>query len=103
MPKTAARLWLQITGIRVERLQTITEDDAKAEGVERWIEERMRSKPEYYKIYYREPGDIDSHYCSTAQCSFETLWRSINGPESWDANPYVWVIEFKVISKTGKP
>lgn len=88
MPKTAARLWLQITGIRVERLQTITEADAKAEGAQLGTA--------YYK------ADPTQGY-SSHQVGFIDLWCKINGVESWAANPYVWVIEFKVISKTGKP
>jgi len=93
MPKAAARLWLQITGIRVERLQTITEADAKAEGVE-WS-----ARQGYVNYISNHPSDI----CKYAASSFTSLWLKINGRESWDANPYVWVIEFKVISKTGKP
>ena len=88
MPKAAARLWLQITGIRVERLQTITEADAKAEGAQLGTA--------YYK------ADPTQGY-SSHQVGFIDLWCKINGVESWAANPYVWVIEFKVISKTGKP
>lgn len=88
MPKAAARLWLQITGIRVERLQTITEADAKAEGAQMGTA--------YYKDNPRQ--GYSSH-----QVGFIDLWCKINGVESWVANPYVWVIEFKVISKTGKP
>jgi hypothetical protein len=41
-------------------------------------------------------------YSSTAKYSFETLWHYINGLESWNLNPWVWVISFEVISKTGK-
>jgi len=41
--------------------------------------------------------------CFTAKESFQTLWQSINEPESWEANPFVWVISFKVLSTTGKP
>jgi len=88
MPKAAARLWLQITGIRVERLQTITEADAKAEGAQLGTA--------YYK------ADPTQGY-SSHQVGFIDLWCKINGLESWQANPWVWVIEFEVISKTGKP
>lgn len=71
MPKWAARLWLEITEIRVERLQDISVTDCKAEGV---------------KIGGEEEGH-DFHYM--------ILWESINGPGSWDANPFVWAITFK--------
>jgi len=80
MPKAAARLWLQITGIRVERLQAITEADAKAEGV-KWTSRQG------YKNY----NDVEEANCfHFPSSSFKSLWHKINGPESWDANPYVW-------------
>jgi hypothetical protein len=102
MPKVAARIWLEVTDIRVERLHNITEEDAMAEGVERWVEERLKSKPTHYKVYHHEPGD-DSTYSTTAKMSFETLWQSLNGVESWTSNPWVWVVSFEVLSTTGNP
>lgn len=97
MPKEAARIWLEVKNVRAERLQDISEEDSKAEGVERWIEERMKSKPTHYKVYcdLENPND-PAMYSSSAKYSFETLWHLINGLESWEANPWVWVIEFKV-------
>jgi len=102
MPKAAARIWLEVTNVRAERLQDISEEDAKAEGVERWTEERMRSKPTHYKVYcdLYSPND-PAMYSSDAVHSFETLWHLIHGLESWEANPWVWVVEFKVLSTTG--
>lgn len=97
MPYYASRILLEITDVRVERLQDISEADAISEGVESWVEDRMKSRPTHYKIYYQtNPKDPDS-YSSTAKVSFETLWQSINGPESWNENPFVWVITFKKI------
>lgn len=98
MPKAACRIWLQITDIRVERLQNISEQDAIAEGVERWVEERLRSKPTHYKVYYYDDDD-DSTYSSSAITSYETLWQKINGKDSWNLNPWVWVIEFQKVEK----
>lgn len=98
MPKAACRIWLQITDIRVERLQNISEQDAIAEGVEKWIEERLRSKPTHYKVYYYDDDD-DSTYSSSAITSYETLWQKINGKDSWNLNPWVWVVEFQKIEK----
>lgn len=95
MPRAACRLVLEITDVRVERLQDISEQDAIAEGVESWTEERLRSRPTHYKIYYQDTPEDPSFYSSTAKVSFETLWQSIYSPESWDQNPWVWVIEFK--------
>jgi hypothetical protein len=75
MFRWASRITLEITGVRVERLQGISEADAIAEGVEccsGWIG------------HAGEPRRI---FCD--------LWKSINGPESWAANPWVWVVEFR--------
>jgi hypothetical protein len=98
MPKEACRIFLKIKSIRVENLQDITEEDAIAEGVESWIDDRLASKPTRYKVYYHEDGD-DSIYSSSAKISFETLWQSINGPASYYQNPWVWVIEFERIER----
>lgn len=72
MPRWASRILLEITGIRVERLQDISESDAMAEGC--------------FAL-----GDCEC----TAKRQYGELWESINGPGSWDANPWVWIIEFK--------
>lgn len=93
MPKEAARIWLQVTSIKVERLKDITEEDAKAEGVEK-IDESIFCWKHYGGKYAG---------CSNAKTSFQSLWQSINGDESWQANPWVWVVSFKVLSTTGKP
>lgn len=98
MPKAAARIWLQVVSIRPERLHDIREEDAIAEGVEFII---INNKPEYrhYEVKQRIAYCINP----VASYSFKTLWRSINGRDSWEANPWVWRIEFKVLSTTGKP
>lgn len=104
MPKSMCRIWLEVTNVRAERLQEISESDAIAEGVESWVEERMKSRPTHYKVYcdLDNPND-PATYSSTAKVSFESLWHKINGKESWEANPWVWVVSFKVLSTTGKP
>ncbi|EAA7245970.1 hypothetical protein FNH63_22785 [Salmonella enterica subsp. salamae] len=76
MPRWASRLTLEITGVRVERLNAISEEDAQAEGVQ----------PACYEITPPE---------AAYRVSFGEVWRSIYGEESWAANPWVWVIEFK--------
>lgn len=88
LPYDCARIWLKITDIRVERLQDISEEDAKAEGVHAFDDEA-------YKDYQFDVG----HY-SRARGSFFSLWISINGEESHYNNPWVWVVEFE---KTTKP
>jgi hypothetical protein len=86
MPKSACRIWLKITNVRVERLQKISEQDAMIEGVE------ILNVPAW-KDY------IDSFgYCESAYESFKTLWQSINSEESWNDNPWVWVIEFEQVN-----
>jgi hypothetical protein len=79
MPRWASRITLEITGVRVERLQDISDADAKAEGAE------PRQPVTAGGIYI--PGQY--------RLGFRDLWVSINGPCSWDANPWVWVVEFK--------
>lgn len=81
MPRWASRLTLEITGVRVERLQDISEADTIAEGVQIDV----------------IAGD-DGFRCSNAKGCFQELWESINGQGSWDANPWVWVVGFKVVT-----
>ena len=78
MPKSMARIWLEVTGVRVERLRDISAADALAEGIPNTSGEIWR--------------DADT---LTVINDYKDLWESINGPGSWDANPWVWVIEFR--------
>lgn len=96
MPKAAARIWLEVEAVRVERLQDITEESARAEGVEKKTDDI--SVGLLYKYYTKA-----NHWCNSAIASFGSLWEKINGKESLDANPWVWVVQFKVISTTGRP
>lgn len=98
MPKSACRLWLEVESIAVERLQDISEEDAKAEGVYfyGWDDEDQDD----YKNYSYDDVYGDDWGVLTAKESFKTLWEKINGPFSWGRNPWVWVIKFK---KTTKP
>jgi len=92
MPRWASRINLEITGVRVERLQGISEEDAKAEGIEPVGGPASVSPWRNYRI--GKDGEMSLH-CSAPSRSFMTLWESINGPGSWDANPWVWVVEFR--------
>jgi hypothetical protein len=85
MPRWASRITLEVTDVRVERLQDISEEDAKAEGVWKYGDE------DCWEIYTK----TTSFGTSCPRRSFESLWQSINGPDSWNANPWVWVIEFR--------
>lgn len=87
MPKAACRIFLKVKSVRVERLQDISEVDAIAEGAQHYIERNY-------------PSLIIDNY-PTAKEDFRKLWIDINGPESWEANPWVWVIEYEVLP--GKP
>lgn len=89
MPKDAARIWLRIKDVRVERLQDISERDAMREGIE------SVDGGAHWKNYVQD--DISSFVCPSH--SFESLWHSINGADSWKANPWVWVLEFERIEK----
>ena len=75
MPRAASRITLEITSVRVERLQDISEADAKAEGV------ALKNSPAAFLTSYVR--------------GFRDLWESINGPGSWAANPWVWRVEFR--------
>jgi hypothetical protein len=79
MPRWASRITLEVTGVRVERLQAISNEDARAEGVlPAYADECVKAGHPYNAIpLYRE------------------LWARINGPGSWDANPWVWVVSFR--------
>lgn len=79
MPRWASRLTLRITDVRVQRLQEISEDDARAEGV--------RSNHNTLA----ETGFANN------KDAFRALWAQINGQESWDANPFVWALTFDVL------
>ena len=104
MPREAARLFLRIKDVRVERLQEISEDDACEEGIE--VKTMPNADAGDYNCYPRNymisEKDADGWpYFNEEQYieSFRTLWQSINGPESWDANPWVWVVEFERITR----
>jgi hypothetical protein len=99
MPKKASRIWLMIEDIRVERVQDINGWDAICEGVEFIESDNLFQKG--WKNYLRQ--DLDDPNLDRPISSFESLWISINGEESWNANPWVWVIQFRVLSTTGKP
>lgn len=89
MPRWASRLTLEITSVRVERLNDISEEDARAEGI---IDGGCLNcgEPEPCGCVNPQPDATDA---------FAYLWQSIYGQENWDANPWVWVIAFKRIEE----
>lgn len=79
MPKEACRIFLKIKSIRVERLKSITREDARSEGIERDLISGTK-----FKNY------VDDSTTYNEQTSFFSLWESINGKQSLEANPYVF-------------
>jgi hypothetical protein len=93
MPRWASRLTLEVTEVRVERLQDICENDAVAEGVEEIVD------PERFWRWknYMPERESSAVLCSlpSARESFWSLWESINGTASLSANPWVWCVSFR--------
>ena len=87
MPRWASRLTLELTDVRVERLQDISEDDALAEGLRQW-EHRN-------DFAYGFDGGAPHGYGSP-RGAFHALWESIHGEGAWDENPWLWVLIFRV-------
>jgi hypothetical protein len=82
MPGWTSRILLEITDVHVERLQEISEDQAMAESVDSQAAASFRS------------NGVDR----PARFAFRDLWISINGAEAWDADPWVWAVEFKRVT-----
>ncbi|OWK42009.1 Phage-related protein [Fimbriiglobus ruber] len=118
MPRWASRMTLELTEVRVERLQEISESDAIAEGVseadfrsgllgDRYVPTN-RPLEEFWCRKCRGEGvhpalgsnlgvtEVDCSECDTAEKLYRNLWESINGPESWSQNPWCWCLSFNV-------
>lgn len=94
LPKAGSRIWLMVEDIRPERVQDISEEDAKAEGILPVRFGRLEG--------YKDPGGNTP--CYRAKDAFSDLWMRINGQESWYIiNPWVWRIQYRVLSKSGRP
>jgi hypothetical protein len=89
MPLKAARLFIEITNVRVEKLGDIKEMDARAEGADYTIDKTGMKGPCFHTF--------GQGIC--AVCHYQTLWESINGPGSWDLNPWVFAYDFKRVEK----
>jgi hypothetical protein len=92
MPKEACRIFLKIKNIRVERLNDITDNDSISEGIQEFTKDNTVLK-------YGLDGWNWSEMPRKAKDGFLKLWESINGKESLNSNPWVWVIEFERIDK----
>lgn len=106
MPRWASRITLEVTGVKVERLQDICEEDAITEGVT--YHPPTKDDYDWYESFCEEHGD-DPHvpmdgvwkvagvdgWGPTPQFAFRLLWQSIHGPAAWDANPWVAAYTFE--------
>ncbi|ELT6814189.1 hypothetical protein R9C70_000593 [Klebsiella pneumoniae] len=88
MPRWASRILLEITDVRVERLNAISEEDAEEEGIDM---EALYDSQDCYDCI----ADHNMTGRPTVTGAFKYLWESIYGDESWKANPWVWVITFR--------
>lgn len=80
MPRWASRLTLEITEVRVERLQSISEEDAITEGVDSI-----------------SIADVPRQATLSRRADFAQLWDKVNGKHPWESNPWVWTISFRVV------
>lgn len=90
MPRAASRILLEITDVRVERLNSIHNVDAMREGIQ--------NLTTCSHADFGIPGVVNAQHPVLA---FQLLWESIYGADNWKANPWVWVIEFKVVNCGG--
>lgn len=125
MPRNVSRITLRITDVRVERLQDISEADAIAEGLYKsypddedrawlrdWTEDQTGAPPteaevaQFERGVWMAPGAPQGwgltkaerqrdQWGPTAQFAYRLVWEAINGPGSWDANPWVWAVSFE--------
>lgn len=116
MPKIASRIWMQVTNIRIEQLKDITVPDIVKEGVRyAWDNQmKMYDVSPYFKLGIDNSAlsfmpenwkklNVEDLSKELLKAHWAELWCDINGRESWDANPWLWVVEFKILSTTGKP
>jgi hypothetical protein len=92
-PRGLSRIDLEVAGVRVERLQDISEADALAEGID--MESDYASLCLSIAAAASYPNDLPRG--SAAVAVYKALWEQINGAGSWAANPFVWVVEFKAV------
>jgi hypothetical protein len=89
MPRWASRILLEITDVRVQRLQEISDEDARAEGIK-----ELALQADEPGAWWTAAPDRRFH-SRTPRGAFLRLWRKIHGDGSWDANPWVWAITFR--------
>lgn len=102
MPYVACRIFLQVKEVKVERLQDISEEDAKAEGViTPLIDHGIIDESDSYTVPSK---DVEAFYKvkGSWRIGFKQLINQINGLDTWERNPWVWVVKFQVLSTTGR-
>ena len=92
MPRWASRLTLEVVSVKVERLQGISRADAVAEGI-------YLNENDFWTAGKMGPGKVLAGL-DCPEAAYGRLWEFINGPGSWLVNPWVWVVEFKVVGDT---
>jgi hypothetical protein len=103
MPRWASRITLKVTGVRVERLRSISEADAIAEGIH--VVQIGSGYPDRYSptpIAWADVIEQQAEAYEDPCMAYQDLWESINGAGSWAANPWVWVVEFRRIEREAK-
>lgn len=102
MPRWASRLTLEVTGVRVERLQEISEADCFAEGLQ-CMEQRDEDGRRTGRLCaLNEWLGTDPSAWDEPRNAFRDLWSSLNGTSSWDANPWLWVVSFRRIEQEAR-
>lgn len=115
MPRHASRIQLRIEDVRVERLAEISEEDAVSEGCYSndqysdlagnsgvWPCERCHGYQVHEQGSLAGSSEVDCTACNTSRKRFKQLWQSINGADSWEENPLVWVITLKRLEDTNE-
>jgi len=87
MPRKLSRITLEVTAVRIERLQDISEEDARAEGA------KCACRASGREVLFPD----QSQHIGSWKLHFQEIWESIHGPGSWDANPWVWCVSFQRI------
>lgn len=99
MPRLASRITLEITAVRLERLHKINEADASEEGAffVSHGDDKYRNRLPGWNMDPEEAKRGHTFCLSTARWAFANFWEKLNGVNSWDANPLVWVVSFRVV------
>jgi hypothetical protein len=106
MRRTASRILLEIVGVRVQRLQDISEADSIAEGISVWSKSERHGIKWNCPLHVRRYGEGDNvedvgfegGAVKDPREAYRGVWSAINGPGSWEVNPWAWVIEFRSIA-----